>query len=61
MKKKPAVRESIRQACAIPYRLRGDRIEVCLVTSIKKGRWIFPKGVVEHDETHVEAALKGKL
>lgn len=58
MKKKPAIRVSVRQACAIPYRLRGDRIEVCLVTSMKKRRWIFPKGVVEHEETHVEAALK---
>lgn len=58
MKKKPTIRDSIRQACAIPYRRHGERVEVCLVTSMKKGRWIFPKGVVEYGETHAEAALK---
>lgn len=46
------------QACAVPYRFYGGRLEVCLVTSMKSRRWIFPKGFVELDETEPEAALK---
>lgn len=48
----------IPQACAIPYRLGAGGIEVCIVTSRRKRRWVFPKGIVEAGETPVEAALK---
>lgn len=48
----------IPQACAIPYRLAAGDIEVCVVTSRRKRRWVFPKGIVEIGETAVEAALK---
>jgi 8-oxo-dGTP pyrophosphatase MutT (NUDIX family) len=48
----------ISQACAIPYRVAEGRIEVCLVTSRRKRRWVFPKGIVEEGETETEAALK---
>jgi 8-oxo-dGTP pyrophosphatase MutT (NUDIX family) len=48
----------IQQACAIPYRVSDGRIEICLVTSRRKRRWVFPKGIVEPGETETEAALK---
>lgn len=48
----------ISQACAIPYRLAAGGVEVCVVTSRRKRRWVFPKGIVEAGETAVEAALK---
>lgn len=55
---KPAHSNSISQACAVPYRVHSGRIEVCIVTSMKKRRWTFPKGIIEADETPIEAALK---
>ena len=53
--------EPIQQACVVPYRRRGDWIEICLVTSLKKGRWILPKGIIDPGETCEEAALKEAL
>ncbi len=46
------------QACAVPYRITRGRLEVCLVTTLKSRRWIFPKGFVEPHETPPAAALK---
>jgi 8-oxo-dGTP pyrophosphatase MutT (NUDIX family) len=48
----------ILQACAIPFRRQGGRFEFCLITSLRKGRWGFPKGIIDPGETHVETALK---
>lgn len=45
------------QACAVPVRRRGTRLEVCLITS-SSGRWVFPKGFIDPGETNSEAALK---
>ncbi len=44
------------QAAAIPFRIQHDEIQFCLVTS-SSGRWIFPKGGIENNETYVETAL----
>jgi phosphohistidine phosphatase len=46
------------QSAAIPWRRAGEDIEVLLVTSVRRGRWIIPKGVVERDMTAAESALK---
>jgi len=48
----------IPQACAVPYRVVRGRVEVCLVTTMRRRRWTFPKGVVEQGDTHPETALK---
>ena len=48
----------IQQACTIPYRRNGDEIELCIITSAKRQRWGFPKGIIEEGETLQEAALK---
>jgi len=47
-----------KQACAIPCRVYGGRLEVCLVTTRQKGHWVFPKGYIEPGETETGAALK---
>ncbi len=51
-------RQLIRQACAVPFRRSGDRLELCLITSLKTKRWIYPKGIVDPGETVQETALK---
>src|SRR5262245_27856446 len=48
----------VAQACAVPFRVVGERIEFCVVTSMKRRRWMFPKGIVEPGETEAQAALK---
>jgi phosphohistidine phosphatase len=48
----------LEQASAIPFRSRDAGVEFCLITSIHKGRWGFPKGIIDPGETVVETALK---
>ena len=48
----------IPQAAAVPYRMRDDRPEFCLVTSVERGNWIFPKGIIDPGETAEQTALK---
>jgi len=49
---------SVSQACAVPYRVVRGRIEVCMVTTMRRRRWTFPKGLVEHGDTLPQTALK---
>lgn len=44
------------QFAALPYRIVGDKVQVCLVTSRGTGRWIIPKGWPMHKETPASAA-----
>jgi 8-oxo-dGTP pyrophosphatase MutT (NUDIX family) len=51
--------EKIEQVCAIPFRRPpGQPVELCVITSIKKKRWIFPKGIIDAGETREQTALK---
>ena len=54
----PADRSPLLQAAAIPYRFRDGQPEFCLITSIRKGTWGFPKGIIDPGETAEETALK---
>lgn len=54
----------------VPYRIRGGELEVLLITSKKKKRWIVPKGKIEDDlglpgtaakEAFEEAGVRGRL
>jgi phosphohistidine phosphatase len=47
----------ILQAGCVPYRFRNGQLEFCLVTT-RKGRWGFPKGIIDPGETPEETALK---
>lgn len=58
------------QSGIIPYRLRDGQIEVLLITSNTRGRWIIPKGNVEPDlssrdsarkEAYEEAGVRGRV
>ena len=46
------------QSGVIPYRKKNGRIEVLLVTSIKKRNWIIPKGFIEYHLSPFQSAKK---
>jgi phosphohistidine phosphatase len=59
-----------RQSAVIPYRRRDDALEVLLVTSSRRRRWVIPKGIVEPDlspeasacrEAFEEAGVEGRI
>ena len=54
-------REPMQQACALPYRREDGTIEFCLITTRRKARWSFPKGLVEEGESPSDAALREAL
>ena len=58
------------QTGVLPYRQREGRVEVLLITSRTRGRWIIPKGNLEPDRTirdvaraeaYEEAGIRGDL
>jgi 8-oxo-dGTP pyrophosphatase MutT (NUDIX family) len=50
------------QSGVIPYRKKGKKkIEVLLITSVKRKRWIIPKGYIEFNLTPFESAKKEAL
>jgi 8-oxo-dGTP pyrophosphatase MutT (NUDIX family) len=51
----------IEQSGVIPYRLEQGKIEILLVSSRKKKRWVIPKGIVEPDLTPQDSAAKEAL
>lgn len=46
------------KSAVIPYRLKEGKLEILLVTSIKKKNWIVPKGYIEFNLTPFESAKK---
>ncbi len=46
------------QSGVVPFRKKENSYEVLLITSIKKKRWIVPKGYVEFNLTPFESAKK---
>ena len=46
------------QSGVIPYRRNNDGIEVLLITSMKKKKWVIPKGYIEFNLTAFESAKK---
>ena len=49
------------QSGVIPYRFIEGSIEILLITSIRRGRWIIPKGVIESWLTPAKSACKEAL
>jgi 8-oxo-dGTP pyrophosphatase MutT (NUDIX family) len=58
------------QSGVIPFRRHGRGVEILLITSARKKRWILPKGVVEpgmtarasaRKEAREEAGIEGNL
>jgi 8-oxo-dGTP pyrophosphatase MutT (NUDIX family) len=46
------------QSGVIPYRWRAGQLEVMLITSLGRKRWIIPKGVVEPELTPAQSAAQ---
>jgi 8-oxo-dGTP pyrophosphatase MutT (NUDIX family) len=53
-----ACASNYKQSGVIPYRKKQGKIEVMLITSRNKGRWIIPKGVIEPDLNPRASAAK---
>lgn len=60
----------MQQASAIPFRRTAAGVEFCLITSIGKGNWGFPKGIIDPgfnaeqtalQESWEEAGLRGRI
>jgi 8-oxo-dGTP pyrophosphatase MutT (NUDIX family) len=50
-----------RQSGVIPYRVRKGELEILLITSRRKRRWIIPKGIIEPDFSARHSAAKEAL
>ena len=48
----------ILQAGVVPYRANSSGVKFCLITSIRKGTWGFPKGIIDPGDTAEQTALK---
>jgi 8-oxo-dGTP pyrophosphatase MutT (NUDIX family) len=48
----------IQQSAVIPYRLVNGQIEIMVITSSTRKRWVVPKGLVEPDMTPQDSAAK---
>ena len=46
------------QSAIIPYRLEEGKLEILLITSIRKKKWIIPKGFIEFNLSAFESAKK---
>ena len=49
------------QSAVIPYRERREGLEVLMITSRKRKRWVMPKGVKEPDLSSQASAAKEAL
>lgn len=49
------------QSSVIPYRIGDNGLEVMMITSARRGRWILPKGIIEPDMTPEDSAAKEAL
>ena len=46
------------QSGVIPYRVENGQIQLMVITSRGRKRWIIPKGVIEKDLSPAESAVK---
>lgn len=47
-----------RQAAVIPCRIRDERVQIALVTTVSGKRWVVPKGSLEEGERPMDAAIR---
>lgn len=50
-----------RQSAVIPFRWNNKELEILIITSRKKKKWIIPKGIVEENLSPFESAQKEAL
>jgi 8-oxo-dGTP pyrophosphatase MutT (NUDIX family) len=60
MKRKIATGKRVHfdQSGVIPYRKKNGKTEVLLVTSIRRKKWIIPKGFIEYNMSPFQSAKK---
>ena len=58
MEEKDITKYDYNKSCVIPYRMNQGEIELLLITSIRKKKWIFPKGFIEFNLSAFESAKK---
>jgi len=46
------------QSAVIPYRKKDGELQILLITSIRKKKWIIPKGFIEFNLSAFESAKK---
>jgi 8-oxo-dGTP pyrophosphatase MutT (NUDIX family) len=46
------------QSAIIPYRFENGELQILLITSIRKKKWIIPKGFIEFNLSAFESAKK---
>lgn len=49
------------QSAVIPYRFESDKLEILMITSRKKKRWVIPKGIIEPGFSPSDSAAKEAL
>lgn len=49
------------QSGAIPFRIKDGKLEILLITSRKKKKWIIPKGIIESGMKPYESAAHEAL
>ncbi len=49
------------QSGVIPYRRVNNELEILLITSLKKKKWVIPKGYIEFNLSAFESAKKEAL
>ena len=54
----PAKKIHFDQSGIIPYRKKNGKVEVMLVTSIRRRKWIIPKGFIEYHLSPFQSAKK---
>jgi len=47
-----------RQAAVIPFRIRDERVEIALITTLSGKRWVVPKGSLDEGEQSRDAAIR---
>ena len=57
----PQFKTYIEQSAVIPYRFHQGQLQILLITSRKKKRWIIPKGIIEPDMTPQASAAQEAL
>ncbi len=46
------------QSAIIPYSIKDGELQILLITSIRKKKWIIPKGFIEFNLSAFESAKK---
>ena len=46
------------QSAVVPFRTRGEQLEILMISSRKRRRWVIPKGIKEPELSALDSAAK---